>query len=97
MSNLSDTFNSLSCVLFTLQMVKEIGTLVQFLSGDFNGGAAASSSRLRKLVPVVREYAPQLRDFGTVLLARLTEKNLSRGLTWVTEKLRAADRLPSLR
>jgi hypothetical protein len=77
-------------------MVQQIGKLVQFLLGDFNG-AAASSSRLRKLVPVIREYAPQLRDFGTVLLARLTEKNLSRGLNWATERLRSADNMAAVR
>jgi hypothetical protein len=71
-------------------MVQQIGKLVQFLLGDFNG-AAESSSRLRKLVPVLREYAPQLRDFGTILLTRLTEKNLSRGLNWATELLRSSD------
>jgi hypothetical protein len=78
-------------------MVQQIGKLVQFLLGDFNGASSASSSRLRKLVPVVREYAPQLRDFGSVLLARLTEKNLSRGLNWATERLRNADSLAALR
>jgi hypothetical protein len=78
-------------------MVQQIGTLIQFLLGDFSGGAAESSTRLRKLVPVVREYAPQMRDFGTVLLARLTEKNLSRGLNWATERLRSRDSLAAAR
>jgi hypothetical protein len=79
-----------------LQMVQQIGKLAQFLQGDFNG-AASSSTRLRKLIPEIREYAPQLRDFGTVLLARLTEKNLSRGLNWATERLRGSDNLSALR
>lgn len=70
-------------------MVQQIGKLIQFLLGDFDG--AASSARLRKLVPVAREYAPQLREFGTVLVARLTEKNISRGLNWASLRLREAD------
>jgi hypothetical protein len=76
-----------------LQMVQQIGKLAQFLQGDFNG-AASSSTRLRKLIPEIREYAPQLRDFGTVFL---TEKNLSRGLNWATERLRGSDNLSALR
>lgn len=72
------------------RMVQQIGKLIQFLLGDFNG--VASSARLRKLVPVAREYAPQLRDFGTVLVARLTEKNISRGLNWASLRLKDADR-----
>jgi hypothetical protein len=70
--------------------------LFQFLLGDFSGGAAESSTRLRKLFAVLREYAPQMRDFGTVLLARLTE-NLSRGLNWATERLRSRDSLAPAR
>lgn len=70
-------------------MVQQIGKLVQFLLGDFD--RAASTARLRKLIPVVREYAPQLREFGTVLVARLTEKSLSRGLNWASLRLREAD------
>jgi aarF domain-containing kinase len=69
------------------RMVRQIQTLVQFLLGDFDGGAAATSLRLRKLVPVVREFAPELRNFGTLLVARLTEKALSRGLNWATARL----------
>ena len=66
-------------------MVGQIRKLVQFLSGDYE--EAASSARLRKLLPVAREYAPQLRDYGLLLAARLTEKNLSRGMNWATERL----------
>lgn len=66
-------------------MVQQIGKLVQFLGGDFEG--AASSTRLTKLIPVAREYAPQLQSFGTLLLARLTEKSISRGLNWANERL----------
>ncbi|KAL7570131.1 hypothetical protein ACA910_019973 [Epithemia clementina (nom. ined.)] len=71
------------------KMVKQIQQVVQFLFGDFEG--AADSRRLRKLVPIVREFAPQLRDFGLLLLARLTEKNLSRGLLWATNRLSRVD------
>lgn len=41
-----------------------------------------SNERLRKLIPVLREYSPQLRNFGTTLVARLNEKALSRALNW---------------
>ena len=67
------------------KMVQQIRKLIQFLLGDFEG--AASTARLRKLLPVAREYAPQLRDFGLLLVARLTEKNLSRGMVWASERL----------
>lgn len=70
-------------------MVQQIGKLIQFLLGDFDG--AANTERLRKLVPIAREYAPQLRQFGTALVARLTEKNISRGLNWASQRLREAD------
>ena len=80
-------------------MVQQVGKLIQFLLGDFEGAMATESGlrrfdprsqtneRLRKLIPVAREYAPQLREFGTLLVARLTEKSLSRGLTWATNRL----------
>lgn len=83
------------------QVVQQIDTLIQFLLGDFEGalsnpdpGAGGraqqlrqANERLRKLIPVAQEYAPQLRGFGTILLTRLTEKSLSRGLSWATERL----------
>ena len=47
-----------------------------------------SNERLRKLIPVLREYSPQLRDFGTLLIARLNEKTLSRALNWATQPSR---------
>ena len=78
------------------RMVKQIGTLVQFLTGDFesvlggNGGGAQTQARLRALIPVVREYGPQLQNFGRLLVARLTEKALSRSLNWATQRLAPA-------
>lgn len=76
------------------RMVSQIGKLVQFLLGDFEGALepetgrrSVDTERLRKLIPVAREYAPQLREFGTLLVARLTEKNLSRGLSWASERI----------
>lgn len=76
------------------RMVRQIGKLIQFLLGDYEGAIEPESGRrsvdrerLRKLVPVAREYAPQLREFGTLLVARLTEKNLSRGLHWASQRL----------
>ena len=70
-------------------MVQQIGKLVEFLLGDFEG--AASSARLRKLIPVIREYAPQLRDFGLLLAARLTERSLGRGMNWASTRLRGVE------
>lgn len=52
----------------------------QFLNRDTN-------TRLQKLIPVVREYAPQLREFGSLLVVRLSEKIISRGLNWATDRL----------
>merc|ERR1719223_478818 len=46
-----------------------------------------SNDRLRKLVPVVREYSPQLREFGVLLVSRLNEKAVSRALNWATERI----------
>jgi aarF domain-containing kinase len=70
-------------------MVQQVRILVQFLMGDYE--QAANTVRLRKLLPIVREYAPELRDFGLLLAARITEKNLSRGMNWATERLAEAD------
>ena len=70
-------------------MVQQIRKIVQFFLGDFEG--AASSTRLRQLIPVAREYAPQLRDFGVLLAARLTEKSISRGLSWASRTLERTD------
>jgi len=62
--------------------------LAQFLVGDFEGATASSSSqRLQELLPVLREYSPQLREFGTLLGVRLSEKALSRGLNWASSRL----------
>lgn len=70
------------------QMVEQIRVLIQFLFGDFelSGGGAGgdNNQRLRELAPVAREYAPQLRDFGSLLAVRLSEKTISRGLNWAT-------------
>lgn len=80
------------------QMVQQIGKLIQFLLGDFegamggqgNGRGVANNEQLRKLLPVLQEYAPQLRRYGTLLVTRLSEKSLSRGLNWANELLVAA-------
>jgi aarF domain-containing kinase len=68
-------------------IIKQIRILFNFLMGDYNDTSIASSARLRQLIPIAREYSPQLRDFGLLLAARLTEKNLSRGMNWATEQL----------
>ena len=70
-------------------MVQQIRKLSQFLLGDFEG--AATTTRMRKLIPVAREFAPELRDFGILLGARLTEKSLSRGMNWASQRLQRAD------
>eukprot|EP00804_Cyclotella_cryptica_P026893 CCRYP_019594-RA/>CCRYP_019594-RA protein AED:0.03 eAED:0.03 QI:351/1/1/1/0.71/0.62/8/3669/791 len=67
------------------RMVQQMRKLSQFLLGDFE--SALSSQRLRKVLPVVREYAPQLREFGSLLAIRLSEKALSRGLNWASSRL----------
>jgi len=64
------------------EMVQQIRLLINFLFGDFEAGNAGNSQRLRNLIPIVREYAPQLRDFGSLLVVRLSEKSISRGLKW---------------
>lgn len=87
------------------RMVQQIGTLSQFLLGDYEsvlngtGGAngtgtgnvgsntVQAQTRLRSLLPVIREYSPQLRDFGRRLGERLTEKALARSLNWATQRL----------
>jgi aarF domain-containing kinase len=76
------------------RMVSQITKLVQFLLGDFEGssGNGGTSLRLRRLYPVVREYADPLQDFGLLLVARLTEKSLSRGFTWAADALKRVDR-----
>ena len=83
-------------------MVQQVGKLIQFLFGDFEGAMTqpgsrgrfvadpARNDRIRQLIPVAREYAPQLREFGTLLIQRLTEKSLSRGLNWASGRLMAA-------
>eukprot|EP01082_Thalassiosira_pseudonana_P008052 g7011.t1 g7011 contig23:1683239-1685574(-) len=76
------------------RMVQQMRKLSQFLLGDFEGalsstgnGFQQNNQRLRQLLPVVREYAPQLREFGTLLGVRLSEKALSRGLNWASSRL----------
>jgi hypothetical protein len=82
------------------RIVQQIGTLIQFLFGDFDGamggnnfGGGAAAARVRGLLPVVREYRTQLALFGRLLVARLTEKSLQRSLNWASERL--APRQPS--
>ena len=77
-------------------MVQQMRKLSQFLVGDWDGalsstgdGLQRNSKRLRELIPVLREYSPQLREFGTLLGVRLSEKALSRGLNWASSRLLA--------
>jgi len=64
------------------EMVQQIRVLIQFLFGDFDLGNSGNNQRIQVLLPVVREYARQLRDYGGLLVVRLTEKSISRGLKW---------------
>jgi len=81
------------------RVVKQIRKLLQFLFGDFESAISdgdgirqiwnnrrESNDRLRKLIPVAQEYAPQFRDFGGLLVVRLTEKSISRGINWATRQ-----------
>mmetsp|Transcript_2341 Transcript_2341/g.5761 ORF Transcript_2341/g.5761 Transcript_2341/m.5761 type:complete len:824 (-) Transcript_2341:82-2553(-) len=75
------------------QNVQQMRKLSQFLVGDIEGalspgnGLQRNSQRIRDLLPVVREYGPQLRDFAALVGVRLTEKSVSRGLTWASSRL----------
>ena len=80
------------------RMVQEIGTLVEFLLGAGGGpggdsstlsssGSGNTSARIRALLPIAREYSTELRTFGQLLVVRLTEKGISRGLKWATQRL----------
>lgn len=79
----------LDCVLLAIltciQMVEQMRKLSQFLVGDFSG--ALDTQRLRGVLPVLREYTPQLREFGSLLAIRLSEKAVSRGLNWASSRL----------
>lgn len=61
-----------------------------FMNGGNGSTTDTNNARVRKLLPIVREYAPQLRDYGTLLVARLTEKNISRGLNWANDRIATA-------
>ncbi len=70
--------------------ISELRILVDFLFGNFDGAKVSNSDsnqRLRQIIPVIREYSPQLQQFGTLLLARLSEKAISRGLNWASAQL----------
>lgn len=100
---MSSFFRAMSPTLSTedKRSVQQMRKLAQFLVGDFDGamsysankgnGLQGSSQRLRKLLPVMREYSPQLREFGTLLGVRLTEKALSRGLNWASQRIASSN------
>lgn len=69
-------------------MVQQIRVLIQFLFGDFEAANSSNNSqRVQQLLPVAREFAPQLREFGALLASRLTEKTISRGLNWAASRV----------
>jgi aarF domain-containing kinase len=87
------------------RMVQQIGTLIQFLFGDYDGAigggggqptGGATAARIRGLLPVVREYRTQLAMFGRLLVARLTEKSLQRSLNWASGRIAARQTPPQL-
>lgn len=80
------------------RMVQEITKAIQFLTGDYEGaiedgsinndnnlgnGGNAATARLRALIPVAREYRGPFSEYGKLLIARLTERNLQRSLKWL--------------
>ena len=81
--------------------VQQIRVLVNFLFGNLDEATSSESTnspdmvlqarnnnqRIRDLIPVTREYAPQLREYGSLLLVRLSEKTMSRGLKWATTRM----------
>lgn len=78
------------------QVVENISRLIEFLLGDFNSaaptaGSAANRNRqlaqLQALIPVLREYAPSMREFGLLLVTRLTEKQASRAFEWAKQQI----------
>lgn len=80
------------------QNIQQIRVLLNFLFGEFDGAETQnapdnlsrsrnSNQRLRDLIPVTREYAPQLREYGSLLVVRLSEKTISRGLKWATTRM----------
>lgn len=71
-------------------VVKQIRKLIQFLLGGELSVNNNDSDRLRKVLPIFREYAPQLREFGGLLIVRLSEKSLSRGINWAISTTSAA-------
>ncbi len=76
-------------------MVEQIRVLIQFLLGDIDrqqmfAGSGDTNQRLRELLPIIQEYSPQLREFGSLLVVRLTEKAISRGLNWATSRGRGS-------
>lgn len=89
------TFDQFKLSESDLKTVGQIQVLLEFLLGNYEG--ALGSVRLRQLIPVLTEYAPQLRQFGLLLTVRLTEKNLNRGVAWANDRLSRAEQLASRR
>jgi aarF domain-containing kinase len=83
--NMNLSMSNTSMLSLPPQMVQQMRKLSQFLVGDFD--SAMTTQRLRGVIPVLREYAPQLREFGSLLAIRLTEKGVSRGLNWASSRL----------
>lgn len=65
--------------------VQQMRKLASFLVGDFD--ASFDSARIRQLLPVLRGYRSEIREFATLLAVRLSEKAVSRGLNWATSLL----------
>ena len=52
-----------------------------------------NNARIRKLLPVIREYSTPLSQFGSLLVVRLSEKALSRGLNWASGRIGPAPKV----
>lgn len=64
----------------------------QLLNPNSSNNNDDSNARIRKLIPVIREYSTQLSEFGSLLVVRLSEKAISRGLNWASGRLGANSR-----
>lgn len=78
------------------KVIDNITRLVQFLLGDFNQAEAVTATvsdrarqarELQSLVPVLREFAPAMREFGLLIVTRLAEKQATRAFAWARESI----------
>ena len=68
--------------------LEEITTLLSFLTEDGNGNGNGNGNDLRnndagKIFQFISEFQQEAREFVTVILLRLTERRISRGLKFL--------------